>query len=407
MIKKISIYIFFIVCIQTQASKLNSGTYRGLLLLHPEKNIELPFNFDVTYKEKKCQIIIKNADEKIIVDEIKFNNDSVIIKMPVFDTEFRCKIKNDTLLGFWVNHYKTEKNKISFIAYKSKQRFTITNSLANTIFEGRWEASFSPGLKDSSKAIGIFHHQEQTNFITGTFLTETGDYRFLEGANNNNTLFLSCFDGSHAFLFTAEYKNGKIINGKFYSAANWEEDWTAIPNDTFKLRDANNITFAKDKSAVLNFSFPDLEKKLISLSDKKFKNKPVLIQVMGSWCPNCMDETAYLSELYKNEKFKGLEIIALAFERTNDFEKAKKQVARLKNKFNVTYPILITKQSGKEKASDVFNTLNKIIAFPTLIYLNKNHQIIRVHTGFSGPATGKEYIHFKEDTESLISRLLQ
>jgi thiol-disulfide isomerase/thioredoxin len=389
------------------SKKLKEGSYRGILILNEETGIELPFNFDVKYKGKKPTIIIKNADERIVVDEISVKGDSLIFKMPVFDTEFRTVFVGDNIEGLWINHYKTTKNKIKFKAtYGETNRFPFVPGKPNPYFEGRWETTFSPNTKDSSKAIGVFHHVEQTDYLTGTFLTETGDYRYLEGIKNGNKLFLSCFDGSHAFLFIAELNNEKLI-GTFYSGASWQEPWVAIRNDSYKLANADEITFLKNKDDKINFSFPDLYKNIVTLNDKKFENKAVIIQVMGSWCPNCMDESAYLAGIYKQYKTEGLEIIALAFEKTNDFEKAKNQLLRLKKKFNMEYDILVTQQTGKEKAGEVLSALNKISAFPTILFLNKQHQVVKVHTGFSGPATGIYYEEFKRDTETLIKKLIK
>ena len=71
------------------------------------------------------------------------------------------------------------------------------------------------------------------------------------------------------------------------------------------------------------------------------------------------------------------------------------------------YDILITQQTGKEKAGEVLSALNKITAFPTTLFLNKQHQVVKIHTGFSGPATGKDYEVFKQNTESFIKNLLK
>lgn len=402
-------YLLILVLMSSSlfSKKLKEGVYRGVLTLNEENNIELPFTFEVKYKGKKPNIIIKNADERIVVDEITIKGDSVNFKMPVFDTEFKTVFVGDNLEGLWINNYKTTKNKIKFKAtYGQSNRFPFAPGKANPYFEGRWETTFSPNTKDSSKAIGIFHHEEQTDYMSATFLTETGDYRYLEGMKVVNKLYLSCFDGSHAFLFVAEHKDDNFT-GTFYSGASWQEPWTAKLNEKFKLANAEQITFVKDKEAKINFSFPDLNKKAVSLNDKKFENKPVIIQVMGSWCPNCMDESAYLAGVYKQYKNEGLEIVALAFEKTNDFEKARNQLLRLKKKFNMDYDILVTQQTGKEKASEVLSALNKITAFPTTIFLNKQHKIVKIHTGFSGPATGKEYEEFKQGTESFIKQLLK
>jgi thiol-disulfide isomerase/thioredoxin len=406
---KIIFLVVFIMKTQlVSAKKLKEGSYRGVLYLNEQKNIELPFNFDVKYKRGKPIIIIKNADERILVDEIKVKGDSVNFKMPVFDTEFKTIFDGDNLIGFWINNYKTDNNKIKFKAiFGSTERFPFLPGTSKSVLEGRWETTFSPNSTDSSKAIGIFHHIEQTDFLTGTFLTETGDYRFLEGIKHANKIYLSCFDGSHAFLFEAEIDSNEIIHGLFYSGASWQEAWIAKRNDEFKLNDPENLTVLKNKNEKINFSFPDLNKKIVSLNDKKFENKVIIIQIMGSWCPNCMDESAYLSEIYNQYNSQGLEIIALAFEKTTDFELSKKQLLRLKNKFNMQYDILITQKSGKDNAGKVFNTLNKISAFPTTIFLNRQHQVVKIHTGFNGPATGVEYEIFKNNTEKFINKLIQ
>ena len=398
---------FLAVCFKTKAAKLKAGTYRATLLLNAENNIELPFNFDVKYNGKKLVIIIKNADERITVDEIIIKGDSVNFKMPVFDTEFKTVLRNDSLIGVWINHNRKEKNVISFKAvYNQSNRFNFVPGKANHYFEGNWEVTFSPNTNDSSKAIGVFHHVEQTDYVTGTFLTETGDYRYLEGMKNGNKLYLSCFDGSHAFLFIAEHSDSKL-KGTFYSGAHWQEGWIAKLNPDFKLRNANEITFLKNRDDKLNFSFLNLNKKIISINDKKYENKPLIIQVMGSWCPNCMDESAYLSKVYKQYNKQGLEIIALAFEKTTDVDKAIKQVTRLKNKFKIDYEILITGQTGKDKASETLFALNKISAFPTTLFLNKQHQVVKITTGFSGPATGVKYEELKAELEAQIIVLLK
>lgn len=386
-----------------------AGAWRGVLTLSEKKNeVILPFNFTVSYKNKLPIIVISNAEEKISVTEISLKNDSVNFKMPVFDSEFRTVLKHDTLSGWWINNSKKEKNKIPFEAYcNDKTRFT-SDKPAKVDFGGTYEATFNPGRKDEYKAVGIF--KQSGNKLTGTFLTETGDYRYLEGVAQNNAMSLSCFDGAHAFLFFAgcSRQSGKAdsLSGKVFYGISGVEDWTAIRNPDFKLRDPESLTTLKSPSEKVSFSFPNTEGKTTSLEDEKFKDKAVIIQVMGSWCPNCMDETAYFAELYKKYKNKGLEIVALAYERTGDFEKAKSNLERLRTRYGADYEMLITGLSGREKASESMPFLNGIMAFPTTLILDRKHQVKTIYTGFSGPATGQEYEKYKQKTESLITELL-
>jgi len=390
-------------------AQLKQGDWRGVLLLNKEKALELPFNFDIKIIEQTTVLTIHNAQERITVNETVLTKDSFNFKMPVFDTEFRTKLTGDTLLtGVWINHTKKENKAISFTAKFGKaNRFIIAQEKPSVFYAGKWEVTFSPNTSDSSKAIGMFKQVPGTNVLEGTFLTETGDYRYLEGTESGDKLYLSCFDGSHAFLFTATHNEKGTINGVFYSGSTWQEPWTGKRNKAFELRDAEKLTYLKDPDQVINFSFKNSSNQTVSLSDEKFKNKVIIIQIMGSWCPNCMDETAYLTTVYKQYNKRGFEVIGLAYERTDNFEKAKNNILRLKNRFGVDYEILITGLTGKDKASESLPFLNGIMAFPTTLILDKYHKVKSVYTGFNGPATGKAYEAYTIKTENLINELLK
>ncbi len=401
-------FILFIVFVLTSvcSATIQPGIWRGVLFLNEKENVELPFNFDVAVKEGKTILIIRNAKERIEIDEVSTLGDSVNFKMPVFDSEFKTKNYGDHLEGVWINHSKKDNNIIKFKAWHNQRyRFKCPAEEPNQLFKGKWEATFSPGTADSSKAIALIN-QEPT-YVSATFLTETGDYRYLEGAKHKDKLYLSCFDGAHAFLFIAKTDGINITDGDFYSGATWHEKWTGRRNDKFELLNPENITRLKNQLDNIYFTFPDLEGKNVSLKDEKFKNKVVIIQVMGSWCPNCMDETAYLAQFYKQYKNKGLEIIALAYEKASDPQKAKSNVLRLKTKFAADYTFLLTGLTGKDKATESLPALDKITAFPTTIYIDKKGKVRKIYTGFSGPATGTEYEKFKQNNESFVANLLK
>lgn len=403
---KLASVLLFITSLSFAQPKL--GIWRGVLSLNPEKQIELPFNFEIKKLKGKHQLVIRNAQEQIVVDEIKLKKDSFNFKMPIFDTEFRTQLIGDSILtGLWINHTKKENNAIAFTAKAGdSRRFALVPGKPNTFYEGKWEVSFSPGTADSSKAIGMFTHANGSAYVYGTFLTETGDYRYLDGMMHNGKLYLSCFDGSHAFLFIAENNGTEITRGDFYSGSTWHENWTGKRNDKFVLHDPESLTYLKNPNEQIDFSFYNSKNEKISLSDPKYKNKAVIVQIMGSWCPNCMDESAYLSKVYKQYNKQGLEIIALAYERTSDAERAKTNLMRLTKRFDIGYDILLTGLTGKDKASESLPFLNGVMAFPTTIFLDANHVVKSVYTGFSGPATGKAYEDYTVKTEKLIGELL-
>ena len=398
------ISLLFFASAVAQDKPFKTGLWQGYLQLNDSTS--LLFDFEVKYDLGIYTVDFINASERISTNEIAIQKDSVFIKMPVFDSEFKCKISDGALKGVWINHGRKDKNVIPFNAHiKGFVQNCLPCFDCDILGKGNWEATFSPGTKESSKAIGIFENINVVD-LQGTFLTETGDYRFLVGLKYDQNFELSCFDGSHAFLFKGKIKGDSIINGHFYSGAHHHETWVAKRNDKFELRNPDSLTYLKSGFKKVDFNFKNLDGKNVSLQDEKFKNKVVIIQIMGSWCPNCMDETKFLAPFYDKYNSKGLEVVALAFERTDDFNKAVSNVQRSKMRFNAKYEFLITMKTGKDQASEALPMLNEVMAFPTTIYIDKKGVVRKIYTGFNGPATGDAHTKFVEETTRFVEKLL-
>ncbi|MEL6945674.1 MAG: TlpA disulfide reductase family protein, partial [Bacteroidota bacterium] len=142
----------------------------------------------------------------------------------------------------------------------------------------------------------------------------------------------------------------------------------------------------------------------VSLAD--YEDKVKLIQIFGTWCPNCRDETNYLVDYLAKNPNEDLAVIGLAFEKHRDEEKAIAAMNRYKKQLNVPYDLLLAGYSDKSEAAEVLPMLNKIISYPTLIFIDRNNQVRRMHTGFAGPATSK-YEEFVTDFEDFMKKLLQ
>jgi thiol-disulfide isomerase/thioredoxin len=144
----------------------------------------------------------------------------------------------------------------------------------------------------------------------------------------------------------------------------------------------------------------------VNFPSEKYKNKVTIIQIMGTWCPNCMDETKVLSDFYNKYNSRGMEVIGLAFETTSDFEKASKDVSNHKKHFNAQYEFLIAGQSGTKNASAALPMLNQVMSFPTTIFIDKKGVVRKISTGFYGPSTGSYYSRYIEQTSDFIEKLL-
>ena len=398
--------ILIVSCTGTSDGSLQTGIWRATL--KTQSGEEIPFNFEITDSAEQKLLDIINGKERFRVNEISTLSDSVIIQMPLFDSEIRAVLKNETLSGQWIKHYADSDEVMQFNAQKGESwRFFKDNTTTNADISGRWSVTFNT-LNNQSSYASVGEFTQENGRVFGTFLTTTGDYRFLEGTVSDHTLYLSCFDGSHAYLFTGKLLNDSTITeGKFFSGLSSVETWTANKDDKAILPDAYSITDLKPGYDKIDFSFPGLDGKKVSLSDQKFKNKIVLVQFFGSWCPNCMDETAYLTSFHKKYQEKGVEIVALAYERTKDFERSRKNIARLRDRFSVPYDMLVTGfTKDKIEVSKSLPMLKQFMAFPTLMIIDKNGKIRKIHTGFSGPGTGSHYADFVKEFEQTIDDLL-
>lgn len=375
----------------------------------PIENGKWKFSFLTQKHEIPIRVIIENdslffynAAETIPLKLI-IKKDSFYIDIPNYDSHIEGLIQYPTILkGVYIKDY-AEDYSIPFLAERNDENVFGISSNSNTELKNKYEVKINNKGK-ISPAIGLFH--QNGNIVTGSFATETGDYRFLEGVIEDNKLKLSTFDGSHLYLFTADIKEDSLVNGIFISGKGGNYTWSGNYSEKVELRDPEKLTYLKDDSKPFDFSLLDLEQNPISLNDDSFKGKIKIIQIMGTWCPNCLDETRYFNSIYPLYKDRGLEIIAVAFENGNDTTQVLEKLKRYKKNNKIEFTLLYGGKAGSSNASEVFPMLTKIMSFPTAIYLDKDNKVVKIYTGFYGPGTGRYYKEYTEKTEAFINSLL-
>jgi thiol-disulfide isomerase/thioredoxin len=416
---------------ETPYSKLPPGPWRAVLKLEPEfitpnpdakplpekvgmeyddvKSGELPFNFEVIYdNDTTFHIVIHNGPERIEVPaaDISFGRtrerarDTIRIDFPVYESYITGFFAGNVIEGSWVVTTR-ENYAIPFEAHHGKDfRFTPLKKAPTTDLSGRWKTTFGLEENDPYPATGEF--SQEGNHLSGTFLTETGDYRFLEGTVQGDKAFLSTFDGSHAFLFEAKILKDSLLTGAFYSGKHYRTTWEAERDNLFTLKSPDSLTYLLPGYDKLAFSFKNPEGKVISPDNPEYGGKLKIIQIMGTWCPNCRDETNFLVNYLRENHPEDVAVIALAFEKHRDAGSANKAIRTYKEKFGMPYEMVFAGHADKEAAVKALPMLNEIISYPTMIFMDKNNRVRRIHTGFSGPATSqyesfrKGFIEFME-----------
>ncbi len=370
---------------------------------------ELPFLFEVVYdSETDFHLDIINGEERIRVDDITFGRDirtakdTILIRFPVFDSYISAIVESNIMEGLWVVNYR-ENYSIPFVAYFGKDyRFSTLKKEPVADITGRWETTFEPEDEDPYKAVGEF--TQSGNRLSGTFLTETGDYRYLEGTIQADKIYLSTFDGAHAFLFEGKILNDGSMIGSFRSGSHFRSVWEARRNSEFALSNPDSLTHLMPGVTDFNFSFPNPDGKMVSLSDPAYQGKVKLVQIMGTWCPNCRDETHFLKEYLDAHPDQDLAVIGLSFERYDDESRSMAAIRTFREKMALPYEVLLAGNYNNGDAAARLPMLDRVMSYPTLIFVDRNNRVRRIHTGFSGPAT-KEYESFKAGFQKTIEQL--
>ncbi|MCU0445442.1 MAG: TlpA family protein disulfide reductase [Microscillaceae bacterium] len=385
-----------------QNPKLKTGLWRVAIQL---QGGEAPFHLDIKSENNRYVAYILNAEERLKLDEISVKNDSVIMHLHIFDAVLAAKLENENkMVGQWIKYAYKSSQAVAFVAeYGQKPRFVESEQAPALNVEGKWSITFTDQNQKSYPAVGIF--KQKGKKIVGTFLTTTGDYRYLEGILEGSQMRLSTFDGNHGFLFKTQ-GDAKQLQGEFWAGKLGYETFSGFKNDTASLPDADKLTFLKEGYERLAFSFPNLKQKKVSLTDSAYRGKVVIVQIMGSWCPNCMDETAFLASWYKKHKQRGAEVIGLAYERSPEFAQAKVGVEKMQARYKIDYEVLIAGTNNKQAAAETLPMLNQVLAFPTTIFIDRQGKVRRIHTGFTGPGTGIYYEKFKREFNQFMDKLL-
>jgi thiol-disulfide isomerase/thioredoxin len=379
------------------------GLYRAVLTL---PGGELPVGLDLEHEGAATVGYLVNGPERVKLDEVTITGSHLDIRMPGYENRLIADAKGDELQGEVVLVKLGGKEQhIPLHAQRGPSfRFFETAATDNADVSGRWAVTFTDDDGKPEAAVGEF---TQTNDrVTGTFLAETGDHRYLAGQVKGDELYLSTFDGAHAFLYKAKLAADGGIAGDFWVGTAFHARWIGKRNPNAALPDAYALTRMHGGSKHFAFAFPDLAGNTVTSQDPAFRGKVLIVALAGSWCPNCHDEAAFLEPLYREYRGKGVEVVSLMFEHFGDFPQAAEATHRFRQHYGIDYTTLIAGISNKDEAAKKLPMLERVYAFPTTIFVDRKGNVRKIHTGFSGPATGDHYTQFVDEVKTTLDQLL-
>lgn len=392
-----------------QNAILRDGIWRGVFKIGEN---DLPFNFEVKNGQGQEPVFTAiNGERRDDFQVKKLGGDSIRVSLNTFETAWFAKIQPDgSLTGVQKSLVPGNTSRAyAFTAQPGKNyRFLEPgNEVApKKDISGKWVVKIQPDPSATTPApdrVAVF--EQKGNKINGIILSVSGDSRELEGQVNGDEFALSGFTGASPALVKGKIHDDGSISGTI-GAGPSPIRFTGVKNDHAALPDAYSLTFLKPGYDKLDFTFPDINGKLVSLSDEKYKGKVVIIEIMGSWCPNCIDQITFLAPWFKANKHKGVEAIGLAFEAKDDLAFAKNTLTKLKNRYDIQYDLLFAGKVGGNAVAEKLPAIDKFLAYPTTIIIGRDGKVKEIHTGFSGKGTGQFYQEYVDKWNSDLAKLI-
>jgi thiol-disulfide isomerase/thioredoxin len=384
--KNLSRFLVLLLLASTAVAQGISGRWDGTAKV--SETLTVPVHLDLSGSANHVEGAFLNGPQRSVSTEGSISGDSLTLKFAQFDVTFQATLQDGVLKGTY------SKNGGFSYPLELKPHTLPQPDAQAPIIQGVWIIpTESP---KGEHAFRLIVNQYLSNAYA-TILRVDGDTGVLAGNFKDGTYTLSHFgdlrasvleitpasDGSLDLTLYGGHgragSDGQPSKLKAYRPADAKTKNIPDPDDF------STHTSVKDPSQPFQFSFPDVNGKLVSNTDARFKNKVVLVNVTGSWCPNCHDEAPYLAELYRKYHVRGVEIVALDFEDPDQIQSLTRLHSFIK-KYGIEYTYLVA--GVQKEVHDKLPQAVNLNAWPTTFFVGKDGLVHAVETGFTSLASG-------------------
>ncbi len=364
----------------------------------------IPFRLDISGDGPMLKGTLYNGDDKEFTTKASFENGTLVLNQEHYLTKITATLKDGQLQG--TVHMRGDQGPEGN-AFQAKRYVAETAPAANApSIAGNWIVPYNSAKGEKAWRFIV---RQSGGDVTAAILRVDGDTGALTGAFHDGKWMLSHFDGSRPYLLEVTPAQDGSLALVQKGGGPRQGNLTAYREDVAQSKslpepsDYTTHTTMKDPNEVFAYSFPDVNGKVLSNNDPKFKGKVVLAIVTGTWCPNCHDEAQYLVQLYAKYHDKGLEIVALDFEEPEQQDDLGRVHAFIKQ-YDVPYTYLIAGAPAEmwEKVPQAVN-LN---TWPATFFVGRDGKVKHIHAGFAAPASGEFNTQLKQEFTSTIEKLL-
>lgn len=374
------------------------GTWRAALDL---AGGPLKFRIEFATRDGALSADLCNADSCQPFSSVAWlgeSGDSLVLELGDYAAAIRARVGRDSLIGFYRNVGNRGPRTIPFRA--APGTWPVEPPPAALV--GRWDATFNPVERPSPRVLDF---RRTARGLEGTIVSNSGDYGLFWGHAQADSFSMAHFDGSFVYMLSGRLE-GDTLRGIFHAGLRTQTPLVAVRSTGRPHLTQPADVVRADTSAPFRFAFPSIDGRMVTSDDERFRGKVVIVEILGTWCPTCHDAAPTVASLHRRYQDRGLEVVGLAYEVTGDSATDGALVRRFRDKFGVTFPLLLAGVNDGESPGATQPQLSGPIAFPTTIFLDRTGRVRRVHSGFYGPATGPAHDALQREFAELVEALL-
>jgi thiol-disulfide isomerase/thioredoxin len=361
--------------------------------------VETPFPLELSGSGADVTGSFFNGKDRYVSTSGRYEKGALTLKWDYYESTLTATLKDGVIEGQYAG---TRRMKGPFEVRARRAAQKSPDLTAAPVIDGLWTI---PNKSGKGESAWRFIVQQSGPSADATILRVDGDTGTISGRFQNGKFVLSHFDGARAHLLEITPE----ADGTLSIVQDGKTKYTAYRPDVARSKglpeptDANLHTAMKNPDEPFRFSFPDLNGRVVSNTDKRFQGKVVVVEITGSWCPNCHDEAPFLAEMYRKYGAQGLEIVSLSFEEADELKNPTRLRAFVK-KYGLEFPVLLC--GDPDEANTKLAQLENWNTWPASLFIDRGGKVRSIHAGFPSSGSGDLYRQEKEEFNVQVSRLL-
>jgi thiol-disulfide isomerase/thioredoxin len=368
------------------------GIWNGTVYL--QNRDEVPVKLELKVEGDKVIGSFLNGEDRVTSTSGSFDGYNLKLKFDFYDAELEAGFARRELIGTITRTWHQTKLVRELKIWKGGAPMIVPAAAEGQDVSGEWEMKVGEG--EQQKIWRLLLNQKDAR-LTGTVLPPSGDWGTMTGSIGYGKIMLSRFDVINARLLRAQLNDKGQLEGMVDLGQGEAPRKIIAERISDTTADPALATRVNNPAEPFRFSGIGLDGQTIDHTDPRFKNKAIVMEITGTWCPNCYDEAPLLKDLYARYKDQGLEVVGLSFEYTGDVKRDLEQVKIFTKKHDIPYLMLL---GGSTENNDVQKKLPQLVnfgAYPTTIFIGREGRVKKIHAGFAGPATGEKHTRLKAE----------